>query len=201
MNGDDNYDDHNNNNNCLNASQYFLFNDDLPPPTSRQRKVTFACGAFILLSFAVALALSFSLPCSVAAISYGAAQGILSSIAFIIMQMPQILVTWRTRASASLSLITVFLNAAGGFLVAYVQVFASQERWSTYLPNLVRSQKIIISLHKNSWLLTAKQISTVQNTILFVMAAAFDLKLRALKKKIAVEGGDTMDQPLLLGQR
>jgi hypothetical protein len=54
------------------------------------------------------------------------------------MQMPQIQVTWRTRASASLSLITVFLNASGGLLAAYVQVFASRERWSTYLPNVVR---------------------------------------------------------------
>ena len=125
----------------VSPSQYFLFNDDLPPPTSRERTVAFVCGAFILLSFAVALALSFSSPCSGAATSYGAAQGVLSSVSYIIMQMPQILVTWRTRASASLSLITVFLNAAGGFLVAYVQVFASQERWSTYLPNLVRAQK------------------------------------------------------------
>jgi hypothetical protein len=33
------------------------------------------------------------------------------------------------------------------------------------------------------------------------MAAAFDLKSRAQKKKIVVEGGDTMDQPLLQERR
>jgi hypothetical protein len=123
---------------AISTSQYFLANDDTPPPTSYQRRVAIACAGFILLSFTVALALSLLQPCGAAATGYGASQGVLSSLVYIIMQMPQILVTWRTRASASLSLITVFLNASGGFLAAYVQVFASHERWSTYLPNLVR---------------------------------------------------------------
>lgn len=69
----------------------------------------------------------------------------LSSLIYVIMQMPQIQVTWRTRASASLSLITVFLNASGGLLAAYVQVFASHERWSTYLPNVVRAPSFLNS--------------------------------------------------------
>jgi hypothetical protein len=101
-----------------------------------------SCACFILLSFTIAVVISYFQSCSAATIGYGAAQGVLSSLLYIIMQMPQMLVTWRTRASASLSLITVFLNAAGGFLAAYVQIFASHERWSTYLPNLVRSFRI-----------------------------------------------------------
>jgi hypothetical protein len=187
----------------LTAPQYFLSNDDVPPPTFYQRKILLATAAFVLVSFAVAFALCFSTPCSVAATSYGAAQGVLSSIAYIVMQMPQILVTWRTRASASLSLTTVFLNASGGFLVAYVQMFASHERWSTYLPNLVRVARRLILHHNPLRPSTAKQVSTLQNTILFVMAAAFDLKLRAQKRKIAVGwggAGDTIAQPLLQGQ-
>ena len=123
----------------MNDVQYFCSNDDTPLPSLPQRRAALSCGCFILLSFAVALLLSYYQPCSTAATSYGAAQGVLSSMVYIIMQMPQILVTWRTRASASLSLITVFLNASGGFLAAYVQVVASHERWSTYLPNVVRS--------------------------------------------------------------
>lgn len=118
--------------------QYFFSNDDSPAPTRSQRLVAASCACFILLSFAVALVLSFYQSCSVAATGYGAAQGVLSSVIYVVMQMPQILVTWRTRASASLSLITVFLNASGGVLAAYVQVVASHERWSTYLPNVVR---------------------------------------------------------------
>jgi hypothetical protein len=44
------------------------------------------------------------------------------------------------------------------------------------------------------------QVSTLQNTILFVMAVTFDLKLRAQKRKVLVLGGqgtDVMKEPLL----
>lgn len=103
-----------------------------------------ARNAFFIFSFAFALPLAVAAAVltnatgkGVATVSFGVAMGVISSLATLIMWIPQVLYTYRARDGGSLSVLMLMIQMPGNLGSAFFQAIVEQTSITTYGPYLV----------------------------------------------------------------
>lgn len=102
------------------------------------------CFCFALPSLVVAAFLVGFTGKSTATVTFGSAYGIISTVATIIMWLPQIILTYRKRDPGSLSLLMLLLQFPGGVAAVYFQAIMEQESFTTWSPYLASALEQLI---------------------------------------------------------
>jgi hypothetical protein len=99
----------------------------------RQVAVATLYSATVLTVSAVSSAVE---PCTPWLVTTANVLGLCATVGCVVQWLPQVQATYRTKDTGAVSLFAFAIQVAGGFLLAYFQIFGTRERWSTWLPNL-----------------------------------------------------------------
>jgi hypothetical protein len=80
---------------------------------------------------------SLAAPCGKRTLAFAAVQRSAGSLSALVQYAPQLLATWRHRASGSLSLLSYTLQVAGGYLNIYQSITQGVSPWPVWTPWLI----------------------------------------------------------------
>ena len=108
-----------------------------PPNTKRARAMAATTLGTAIVLWVACVCASLAAPCGKRTLAFAAVQGSAGSLAALVQYAPQLLATWRHRASGSLSLLTYTLQVAGGYLNIYQSITQGASPWPVWTPWLI----------------------------------------------------------------
>jgi uncharacterized protein with PQ loop repeat len=143
-----------------------------PPNAKRARAMAATTLGMAIILWVACVCASLAAPCGKRTLAFAAVQRSAGSLAALVQYAPQLLATWRHRASGSLSLLTYTLQVAGGYLNIYQSITQGVSPWPVYL-NIYQS----ITQGVSPWpVWTPWLISTSMQNAVLVSACAFDAR-------------------------
>ena len=110
----------------------------LPPcNTPKWRRLAAATFSGVAALWGVTCIVSAREPCGPAAVGLARALGWASAVLVVIAFAPQLRETWRSKRAGSLSLVFIFIQAVGCFIVSANQLFDAHDSWPIWLPTTV----------------------------------------------------------------
>ena len=133
-----------------------------PPNTKRARAMAATTLGTAIVLWVACVCASLAAPCGKRTLAFAAVQGSAGSLAALVQYAPQLLATWRHRASGSLSLLSYTVQVAGGYLNIYQSITQGASPWPVWTP----------------WLIS----TSMQNAVL-VSAFVFDVRQWRARKR------------------
>ena len=133
-----------------------------PPNTKRARAMAATTLGTAICLWVACVCASLAAPCGKRTLAFAAAQGYAGALAALVQYAPQLLATWRHRASGSLSLLSYTVQVAGGYLNIYQSITQGASPWPVWTP----------------WLIS----TSMQNAVL-VSAFVFDVRQWRARKR------------------
>ena len=108
-----------------------------PPNTERARAMAATTLGTAIVLWVACVCASLAAPCGKRTLAFAAVQGSAGSLAALVQYAPQLLATWRHRASGSLSLLSYTVQVAGGYLNIYQSITQGASPWPVWTPWLI----------------------------------------------------------------
>ena len=108
-----------------------------PPNAKRARAMAATTLGTAIVLWVACVCASLAAPCGKRTLAFAAVQRSAGSLAALVQYVPQLLATWRHRASGSLSLLTYTLQVAGGYLNIYQSITQGASPWPVWTPWLI----------------------------------------------------------------
>ena len=110
----------------------------LPPHNTRRwRNIAAGVVLSVIALWLTIFAVSAAEPCGLAAKGLAQFAAWASALLTVVAFAPQLRTIWRTKSAGSVSLVFMFLIAAGGIPVAANQIFGAHEPWPVWFPQIV----------------------------------------------------------------
>ncbi|KAJ3429787.1 pq loop repeat protein [Anaeramoeba flamelloides] len=98
----------------------------------------------VVVALIATVSISIQGPCSVIARTLAQILGVVSGIIVLFQWIPQIYSTYRFKGAGSVSVITLAVQAPGGFINVAFMIFISKEKFSTWFSFFVNTIQVII---------------------------------------------------------